>query len=127
MAQKTWYTREHEWVRLEDGGVAACGITDYAQSQLGDVVFVELPEVGARFARQAAAAVVESTKAANDVYAPVSGEIVAVNERLEDEPELVNASAEDQGWFFRMRLADEGELEALLDGEAYQAFVEEIE
>ena len=70
---------------------------------------------------------VESTKAANDVYAPVSGEIVAVNERLEDEPELVNASAEDQGWFFRMRLADEGELEALLDGEAYQAFVEEIE
>lgn len=126
MAQKTWYTREHEWVRLEDG-VAACGITDYAQSQLGDVVFVELPEIGARFARQAAAAVVESTKAANDVYAPVSGEIVAVNERLEDEPELVNASAEDQGWFFRMRLDDEGELEALLDGDAYQAFVEEIE
>ena len=126
MAQKTWYTREHEWVRLEDG-VAACGITDYAQSQLGDVVFVELPEVGARFARQAVAAVVESTKAANDVYAPVSGEVVAVNERLEDEPELVNASAEDQGWFFRMRLDDEGELEALLDGEAYQAFVEEIE
>ena len=126
MAQKTWYTREHEWVRLEDG-VAACGITDYAQSQLGDVVFVELPEVGARFARQAAAAVVESTKAANDVYAPVSGEVVAVNERLEDEPELVNASAEDQGWFFRMRLDDEGELEALLDGDAYQTFVEEIE
>ena len=126
MAQKTWYTREHEWVRLEDG-VAACGITDYAQSQLGDVVFVELPEVGARFARQAAAAVVESTKAANDVYAPVSGEIVAVNERLEDEPELVNASAEDQGWFFRMRLDDEDELEELLDGDAYQAFVEEIE
>ena len=126
MAQKTWYTREHEWVRLEDG-VAACGITDYAQSQLGDVVFVELPEVGARFARQAAAAVVESTKAANDVYAPVSGEIVAVNERLEDEPELVNASAEDQGWFFRIRLDDEGELEELLDGDAYQTFVEEIE
>ena len=126
MAQKTWYTREHEWVRLEDG-VAACGITDYAQSQLGDVVFVELPEVGARFARQAAAAVVESTKAANDVYAPVSGEIVAVNERLEDEPELVNASAEDQGWFFRIKLDDEGELEELLDGDAYQTFVEEIE
>ena len=126
MAQKTWYTREHEWVRPEDG-VAACGITDYAQSQLGDVVFVDLPEVGARFARQAAAAVVESTKAANDVYAPVSGEIVAVNERLEDEPNLVNESAEDQGWFFRMRLDDEGELEALLDGDAYQAFVEEIE
>ena len=126
MAQKTLYTREHEWVRLEDG-IAACGITDYAQSQLGDVVFVELPDVGARFARLAAAAVVESTKAANDVYAPLSGEIVAVNERLEHEPNLVNESAEDQGWFFRMRLDDEGEIEDLLDGDAYRAFVEEIE
>ena len=126
MAQKTLYTREHEWVRLEDG-IAACGITDYAQSQLGDVVFVELPDVGARFARQAAAAVVESTKAANDVYAPLSGEIVAVNQRLEDEPNLVNESAEDQGWFFRMRLDDEAEIDELLDGDAYRAFVEEIE
>ena len=126
MAQKTLYTREHEWVRLEDG-IAACGITDYAQSQLGDVVFVELPDVGARFARLAAAAVVESTKAANDVYAPLSGEIVAVNERLEDEPNLVNESAEDQGWFFRMRLDNEAEMEDLLDGDAYRAFVEEIE
>ena len=126
MAQKTLYTREHEWVRLEDG-IAACGITDYAQSQLGDVVFVELPDVGARFARLAAAAVVESTKAANDVYAPLSGEIVAVNERLEDEPNLVNESAEDQGWFFRMRLDDEAEIDELLDGDAYRAFVEEIE
>ena len=126
MAQKTLYTREHEWVRLEDG-IAACGITDYAQSQLGDVVFVELPDVGARFARLAAAAVVESTKAANDVYAPLSGEIVAVNERLEDEPNLVNESAEDQGWFFRMRLDDEAEIDELLDGDAYRAYVEEIE
>ena len=126
MAQTTWYTQDHEWVRLQDG-VAVCGITDYAQSQLGDVVFVELPEVGTRFARQAAAAVVESTKAANDVYAPVSGEITAVNERLEDEPNLVNDSAEDQGWFFRMVLDDEGELDGLLDGEAYRAFVEELE
>ena len=126
MAQKTLYTREHEWVRLEDG-IAACGITDYAQSQLGDVVFVELPDVGARFARLAAAAVVESTKAANDVYAPLSGEIVAVNERLEDEPNLVNESAEDQGWFFRMRLDDEAEIDELLDDDAYRAFVEEIE
>ena len=126
MTPKTWYTREHEWVRLEDG-VAVCGITDYAQTQLGDVVFVELPEVGARFARQAAAAVVESTKAANDVYAPVSGEVVAVNDRLEEEPNLVNESAEEQGWFFRMRLDNEGELEQLLDGDAYRAFVEEID
>ena len=106
---------------------AVCGITDYAQTQLGDVVFVELPEVGTHLARQAAAAVVESTKAANDVYAPVSGEVVAVNDRLEEEPNLVNESAEDQGWFFRLRLADEGELDELLDGDAYRAFVEEIE
>jgi glycine cleavage system H protein len=126
MAQKTWYTQDHEWVRLEDG-VAVCGITDYAQTQLGDVVFVELPEVGTHLGRQAAAAVVESTKAANDVYAPVSGEVVAVNDRLEEEPNLVNESAEDQGWFFRLRLADEGELDELLDGDAYRAFVEEIE
>ena len=126
MAHKTWYTQDHEWVRLE-GGVAICGISDYAQSQLGDVVFVELPEVGTRFVRQAAAAVVESTKAANDVYAPVSGEITAVNEKLEDEPNLVNESAEDQGWFFRMRLDDEDELQELLDADAYRAFVEEIE
>ena len=126
MTQKTWYTRDHEWIRLEDG-VAVCGITDYAQTQLGDVVFVELPEVGTHLARQAAAAVVESTKAANDVYAPVSGEVVAVNDRLEEEPNLVNESAEDQGWFFRLRLADEGELDELLDGDAYRAFVEEIE
>ena len=88
---------------------------------------MELPDVGARFERLAAAAVVESTKAANDVYAPLSGEIIAVNERLEDEPNLVNESAEDQGWFFRMRLDDEAEIDELLDGDAYRAFVEEIE
>ena len=126
MTQNTWYTREHEWVRLEDG-VAVCGISDYAQTQLGDVVFVELPEVGAQLAREAVAGVVESTKAANDVYAPVSGEVVAVNDRLEEEPNLVNESAEDQGWFFRMRLSDEGELAELLDVDAYRAYVEELD
>ena len=126
MSQKTCYTREHEWVRLEDG-VAVCGITEYAQTQLGDVVYVELPDVGAHLARQAVAGVVESTKAANDVYAPVSGEVVAVNDRLEEEPNLVNESAEDEGWFFRIRLADEGELDELLDGDAYQTFVEELD
>ena len=126
MTQKTWYTREHEWVRIEDG-VAVCGITDYAQTQLGDVVYVELPDVGSQLAREAVAGVVESTKAANDVYAPVSGEVVAVNDRLEEEPNLVNESAEDQGWFFRVRLADEGELEDLLDEDAYQAFVSELD
>ena len=126
MTQNTWYTREHEWVRLENG-IAVCGISDYAQTQLGDVVFVELPEVGAQLAREAVAGVVESTKAANDVYAPVSGEIVAVNDRLEEEPNLVNESAEDQGWFFRMRLSDEGELDDLLDADAYRAFVAELD
>ena len=126
MTQNTWYTREHEWVRLENG-IAVCGISDYAQTQLGDVVFVELPEVGAQLAREAVAGVVESTKAANDVYAPVSGEVVAVNDRLEEEPNLVNESAEDQGWFFRMRLTDEGELDDLLDADAYRAFVAELD
>ena len=126
MAVKTYYTREHEWVRIEDG-VAVCGITDYAQTQLGDVVYVELPEVGAEIARDGEAAVVESTKAASDVYAPVTGTIVAVNDRLEEAPDLVNESAEDQGWFFRMEIGDEGELDELMDEEAYQAFVEELD
>ena len=126
MAVRTYYTREHEWVRIEDG-VAVCGITDYAQTQLGDVVYVELPEVGAQVARDGEAAVVESTKAASDVYAPLTGTIVAVNERLEDSPDLVNEAAEDAGWFFRMELDDEGELDELMDEEGYQAFVEELD
>ena len=126
MTQDTWYTREHEWVRIEDGD-AVCGITDYAQTQLGDVVYVELPEVGTQLVREAVAGVVESTKAANDVYAPVSGEVVAVNGRLEEEPNLVNESAEDRGWFFRIRLADASELEDLLNGDAYQAFVSDLD
>ena len=126
MAVKTYYTREHEWVRIEDG-VAICGITDYAQTQLGDVVYVELPEVGAEIARDGEAAVVESTKAASDVYAPVTGTILAVNDRLEESPDLVNESAEDQGWFFRMQIDDEGELDELMDEEGYQAFVEELD
>ena len=96
MAVKTYYTREHEWVRIEDG-VAICGITDYAQTQLGDVVYVELPEVGTQVARDGEAAVVESTKAASDVYAPLTGTIVAVNDRLEESPDLVNEAAEDAG------------------------------
>lgn len=126
MAVRTYYTREHEWVRIEDS-VAVCGITDYAQTQLGDVVYVELPEVGAEIARDGEAAVVESTKAASDVYAPVTGTIVAVNDRLEESPDLVNESAEDQGWFFRMEIGDEGELDELMDEEGYQAFVEELD
>ena len=126
MAVKTYYTREHEWVRIEDG-VAICGITDYAQTQLGDVVYVELPEVGTQVARDGEAAVVESTKAASDVYAPLTGTIVAVNDRLEESPDLVNEAAEDAGWFFRMEVDDEGELDELMDEEGYQAFVEELD
>ncbi len=126
MAVKTYYTREHEWVRIEEG-VAICGITDYAQTQLGDVVYVELPEVGVQVARDGEAAVVESTKAASDVYAPLTGTILAVNDRLEESPDLVNESAEDQGWFFRMQIDDEGELDELMDEEGYQAFVEELD
>ena len=126
MAVKTYYTREHEWVRIEDG-VAICGITDYAQTQLGDVVYVELPEVGTQVARDGEAAVVESTKAASDVYAPLTGTIVAVNEQLEESPDLVNEAAEDAGWFFRMEIDDEGELDELMDEEGYQAFVEELD
>ena len=126
MAVRTYYTREHEWVRIEDGA-AICGITDYAQTQLGDVVYVELPEVGTQVAREGEAAVVESTKAASDVYAPMTGTILAVNGRLEESPDLVNESAEDQGWFFRMEIDDEGELGELMDEEGYQAFVEELD
>ena len=126
MAVRTYYTREHEWLRMEDGA-AVCGITDYAQSQLGDVVYVELPQVGAEIAGGGEAAVVESTKAASDVYAPVGGTIVAVNDRLEDSPDLVNESAEDQGWFFRMAIDDEGALDELMDEDGYKAFVEELD
>ena len=120
---ETRYTEDHEWVRV-DGEIAAVGITDYAQQQLGDVVFVELPAVGRQVKRKEPMAVVESVKAASDVYAPLSGEVVEVNEALGDEPALVNSGAESDGWFCRIRLADPGELEALLDAKAYQALVE---
>ena len=125
MAEKTYYTREHEWVRVE-GGVATCGITDYAQDQLGDVVYVELPELNIQVAREVEAAVVESTKAASDIYAPVSGEIIEINRELEARPDLVNESAEDSGWFFRIRIDDEGELDELLDEDGYKEFLEEL-
>lgn len=120
------YTKEHEWVRLE-GDEAVVGITDYAQSQLGDVVFVELPEVGRTLAQGDEAAVVESVKAASEVYAPLSGTVIAVNERLPDEPGLVNASPMADGWFFRMKPTDPAELDALMDEEAYRAYVAELE
>lgn len=120
------FTREHEWVRL-DGEEAVVGITDYAQQQLGDVVFVELPEVGKTVAQGEEAAVVESVKAASEVYAPVSGTVTAVNERLPDEPGLVNTSPMEDGWFFRMKPSDPAELDQLMDEAAYKAYVAELE
>src|SRR5580700_10331756 len=118
------FTRDHEWVRL-DGDLAVVGITDYAQSQLGDVVYVELPEIGRRVEKGKEAAVVESVKAASEVYAPVSGEVAEVNEALAADPAMVNADPMGDGWFVKLRLADPKELDGLLDEDAYRRFVEE--
>jgi glycine cleavage system H protein len=117
-----YFTDEHEWVDVE-GEIATIGITDYAQGQLGDIVFVELPAEGATFDKGDDAAVVESVKAASDVYAPVSGEVVEVNGALEDEPALVNSDAEEDGWFFKLRLTDASELAGLMNEAAYNKFV----
>ena len=117
------YTRDHEWVRVE-GDVAVIGITDYAQTQLGDVVYVELPELGRRVAQGKEAAVVESVKAASEVYAPISGEVIAVNDALSGEPGKVNADPMGEGWFLKLRIADAKQLDALMDEAAYNAFVE---
>ena len=116
------YSKEHEWVRV-DGDVATVGISDYAQDQLGDVVYVELPEVGRRVAQNEEAAVVESVKAASEVYAPVSGEVVEVNQALEDDPALVNGDPTGEGWFLKLRLSAPGELDGLMDEAAYADFV----
>ena len=118
------YTRDHEWVRV-DGDLAVVGITDYAQSQLGDVVYVELPEIGQRVEQGKQAAVVESVKAASEVYSPVSGEVVAVNDGLAADPATVNADPTGEGWFLKLRLDDPKELDALMDEEAYRRFVAE--
>jgi glycine cleavage system H protein len=120
-----YYTDEHEWIEVE-GDVATVGITDYAQGQLGDIVFVELPEVGAMIEQGKDAAVVESVKAASDVYAPITGEIIEVNPALEEDPALVNSAPEDGGWFFKMTIADPGELDKLMDEDGYKAFVESL-
>jgi len=117
------FTDQHEWVRV-DGDTATIGITDYAQEQLGDVVYVELPEVGKALAAGDEAAVVESVKAASEVYAPISGEIVEVNGDLEGAPGGVNEDAMGRGWFVKMKLSDSGELAKLMDEDAYKAFVE---
>jgi glycine cleavage system H protein len=118
------YTKDHEWVRVE-GDLVVVGISDYAQSQLGDVVYVELPEIGRRVEQGKEAAVVESVKAASEVYAPVSGEVVEVNEALAADPARVNADPIGEGWFIKLRLDDAKQLDTLMDEEAYKRFVEE--
>ena len=118
-----YFTDEHEWIDVE-GETATVGITDYAQEQLGDIVFVELPSVGTMLDKGGDAAVVESVKAASDVYSPITGEVTEANGALEDDPALVNSSPEEDGWFFKLTIADESELEGLMDEAAYKSFVE---
>lgn len=118
------YTEEHEWVLIEDD-IATVGITDFAQDALGDVVFVELPEEGASAEAGKSFGVVESVKAVSDIYAPITGEIVEVNEELPDTPEMVNSSPYEDGWMIKIKIADPAELDDLLDAEAYREFVEE--
>jgi len=120
-----YFTEDHEWVDV-DGDIATVGITDYAQGQLGDIVFVELPAEGRELTKGDDAAVVESVKAASDVYAPVSGTVLEGNSDLESEPALVNSSPEEDGWFFRLTLSDADELDELMDEEAYKAFVAKL-
>ena len=120
-----YFTDEHEWIDIE-GETATVGITDYAQEQLGDIVFVELPAVGTMLDLGGDAAVVESVKAASDVYAPITGEVMEINAALEEEPALVNSSPEEDGWFFRMTIGDKSELDGLMDDKAYKAFVDNL-
>ena len=120
-----YYTREHEWIRL-DGDTATVGISDHAQEALGDIVFAEVPEAGKTLNKGDEAAVVESVKAASDVYAPVGGEVLEGNQAVADDPALVNRDPEGEGWFFKLRLADEGELEGLMDEAAYRDWVKTL-
>ena len=121
------YTREHEWLRLDDDGNITVGITGHAQEALGELVFVETPEVGAQFAAGDACAVVESVKAASDIYSAVGGEVTEANESLADEPELVNSSPYENGWVFKLRPADATALDELMSAEDYERFLTELE
>jgi glycine cleavage system H protein len=120
------YTKEHEWVRL-DGDIATVGITDHAQEQLGDVVFVELPEIGRDVAADEACAVVESVKAASDIYAPLTGKVVETNQTIVDDPSVVNSDAEGEGWFFRLEIDDTDAFDALMDQAAYTEYLETLD
>lgn len=125
--QELKYTPSHEWVRNEGDGIYTVGITEHAQELLGDMVFIDLPDVGAVFAASDDCAVAESVKAASDIYAPLGGDIVAVNEELEASPELVNSAPYTDGWLFQIKAADESEFAGLLDAEAYEATLDEDE
>ena len=118
----TYFTREHEWIRVE-GDSATVGISDHAQEALGDIVFAEVPDAGRQLSKGQEAAVVESVKAASDVYAPVSGEVTEGNSAVADDPALVNSDPEGEGWFFKLKLSNPGELEGLMDEAAYRDFV----
>ena len=120
----TKYTTSHEWVRMDGGDVVTIGITDHAQTALGDVVFVDLPEVGREVGGNEACAVVESVKAASDVYAPLPGKVVEANARLSEDPSLVNRDPTGEGWFYKLEIADAAALDELMDEPAYQRFVE---
>jgi glycine cleavage system H protein len=120
-----YFTKEHEWIRV-DGDTATIGISDHAQEQLGDIVFAEVPEAGRRLSKGQEAAVVESVKAASDVYAPVSGEVIEGNQAVADDPALVNSDPEGQGWFFKLKLSDPSELEGLMDEAAYRAWIKTL-
>jgi len=119
------YTRDHEWVQATDGGIATVGITVHAQDALGDVVFVDLPEVGKSYSQGDVAGVVESVKAAADVFMPITGEITEVNEALRADPSLANSAPETEGWFFKMKISDASQLDTLLDATTYQKFADE--
>ncbi len=119
---KKYFTEDHEWISI-DGGVATVGITGHAQEQLGDIVFVELPSVGASLTKGGAAAVIESVKAASDVYAPIDGEVSEVNSALEGDPAMVNADAEGGAWLWKMTVTDENQFNGLMDADAYQAHI----
>ena len=121
----SYFTREHEWIKV-DGDTATVGITDHAQEALGDIVFTEVPEAGKQLSKGQDAAVVESVKAASDVYSPVSGEVVEGNQAVIDDPSLVNSDPEGAGWFFRIKLSDNGELDGLMDEGAYREWVKTL-
>ncbi|WP_198265101.1 glycine cleavage system protein GcvH [sulfur-oxidizing endosymbiont of Gigantopelta aegis] len=125
--QELKYTKSHEWVRTEDDGTLTIGITEHAQGLLGDMVFVELPDIGDEFEAEQDCAVVESVKAASDIYCPIEGEVVAVNEELEDSPEQINVNSYHEGWLFRIRPFNESHIDNLMDPDAYAELVESEE